>query len=58
MEQCTNTNVCLKLGKRATETFKMITPVYDNGTMGEKKVLKLYARFRDGREMIHSYDRH
>lgn len=57
MEQRAAIKFCFKLGKTATETFKMIEEAYKDESLSRKNVFKWFAMFKDGRESIEDAER-
>jgi len=43
---------CVKAGKSAVETIKLINKDYGSAAMRRANVYRWYARFRDGREDV------
>ena len=47
-----NIKFCVKLGKTATETLKMLRDVYGDSSMSRTKVFEWHKRFVEGREDV------
>ena len=52
IEQRINIKFCVKLGKTATETLKMLRDVYGDSFMSRTRVFKWHKRFVEGREDV------
>ena len=52
LEQRINLKFCVKLGKIATETLKMLREIYGNSSMSWTKVFEWHKRFVEGREDV------
>ena len=52
IEQRLNIKFCVKLGKTATETLKMLGDVYRDSSMSRTKVFEWHKRFVDGTEDV------
>ena len=52
IEQRINIKVCVKLGKTATETLKMLRDVYGDSSMFRTRVFEWHKRFVEGREDV------
>ena len=52
IEQRINIKFCVKLGKTATETLKMLRDVYGDSSMSRTRVFELHKRFVEGREDV------
>ena len=52
IEQRINTKFCVKLGKTATETLKMLRDVYGDSSMSRTRVFEWHKRFVEGREDV------
>ena len=50
IEQRINIKFCVKLGKMATETLKMLRDVYGDSSMSRTRVFEWHKRFVEGRE--------
>ena len=50
IEQRINTKFCVKLGKTATETLKMLRDVYGDSFMSKTRVFEWHKQFVEGRE--------
>ena len=50
IEQRINIKFCVKLGKTATETLKILHDVYDDSSMSRTKVFEWHKQFVEGRE--------
>ena len=50
IEQRINIKFCVKLGKTATETLKMLRDVYGDSSMSRTRVFEWHKRFVEGRE--------
>ena len=55
IEQRINIKFCVKLGKTATETLKMLRDVYGYSSMSRTKVFEWHKRFEEGREDVELY---
>ena len=51
-EQRINIKFCVKLGKTATETLKMLRDVYEDSSMSRTRVSEWHKRFVEGREDV------
>ena len=47
-----NNKFCVKLGKTATETLKMLRDVYGDSSMSRTRVFEWHKRFVEGREDV------
>ena len=52
IQQRINIKFCVKLGKTATETLKMLRDVYEESSMSRTRVFELHKRFVEGREDV------
>ena len=52
IEQRINIKFCVKLGKTATETLKILRDVYGDSSMSRTKVFEWHKRFVEGREEV------
>ena len=52
IEQRINIKFCVKLGKTATETLKMLRDVYGDSSMSRTRVFEWHKRFVEGREDV------
>ena len=52
IEQRINIKFCVKLGKTATETLKMLRDVYRDSSMSRARVFEWHKRFVKGREDV------
>ena len=52
IEQRINIKFCVKLGKTATETMKMLRDVYGDSYMSRTRVFEWRKRFVEGREDV------
>ena len=52
IEQRINIKLCVKLGKTATETLKMLRDVYGDSSMSRTRVFEWHKRFVEGREDV------
>jgi len=50
IEQRINLKFLVKLGKSATESFRLLTDVYGDDFMSRPRVLEWHKRFRERRE--------
>ena len=50
IEQRINIKFCVKLGKTAIETLKLLLDVYGDSSMSRTRVFEWHKRFREGRE--------
>ena len=51
-EQCVCVKFCFKLGKTATETWKMLQPAFGEECMNRTQCFEWYSRFKTGRTSI------
>ncbi len=49
--------LCFKLGKTATETYKMLQKVYGETAVTNKNVFEWFGRFREGNESLEDNER-
>ena len=52
IEQRINIKFCVKLGKLATETLKMLSNVYGDSSMSRTRVFEWHKRFMEGRKDV------
>ena len=52
IEQRINIKFCVKLGKMATETLKMLLNVYGDSSVSRTRVFEWYKQFVEGREDV------
>ena len=52
IDQRINIKFCVKLGKTATETLKMLRDVYGDSSMSRTKVFESHKQFMEGREDV------
>ena len=52
IEQRINIKFCVKLGKTATETLKMLRDVYGDSSMSNTRIFEWHKQFVEGRENV------
>jgi len=53
-EQCICIKFCFKIGKTATETYKLLQQTYGEDAMGHTQVFDWFRRFKEGRTSVES----
>jgi hypothetical protein len=56
-EQCVWINFCQKLGKTATEMYKMLQQAFGETALSQSKTFEWYFQFKNGRTSIDDDDR-